>query len=286
MAIAATTQRIPPELEAEMSPAVRAFILSLFDKIDALSTKVDSLTAHCATLERENCDLKGEVARLKKTPINSSLPPSSQHPHAKPPRDSKNKKKRKRGGQKGHPKHERALVPTDQCDEVVPLKPENCRRCGEELSGADGQPLRYQVWELPEIKPIIIEYQRHRLRCAGCGETTCASLPPEVQGQSGPRLVAFVALLMASFRQSKRRAAHFLTTVLNTPCSAAWTVNLQNQATLAARPAYEELAAALPDQSHLGGDETPMKQGNQKTWLWTFVAATFTVFAARGDQHS
>lgn len=37
-------------------------------------------------------------ARLNQTPQNSSLPPSAQHPHAKPLRP-KSKSKRKRGGQ-------------------------------------------------------------------------------------------------------------------------------------------------------------------------------------------
>ena len=135
-----------------------------------------------------------------KTPQNSSLPPSTQHPHAKPP-SRKRKSKKKRGGQPGHPKHERPLIPTEQCDEVYSLKPTECRRCDEKLSGNDPEPLRHQVWELPEIKPHVTEYQRHRLTCACCGETTCAELPPGVpQGQSGPRLMAFTALLMAYYR--------------------------------------------------------------------------------------
>jgi hypothetical protein len=130
--------------------------------------------------------------RLGKTPQNSSLPPSSQHPHAKPPRVKGQGRKKKRGGQPGHPKHERALIPSKECDAVVPLKPLACRRCGEKLNGADPEPLRHQVWELPEIKPLVTEYQQHRLNCPCCGESTCAPLPAGVPaGQSGPRLIAF-----------------------------------------------------------------------------------------------
>ena len=52
--------------------------------------------------------------------------------------------------------------------------------------GQRPEPLRHQVWEVPEIKPHVTEYQRHRLTCPCCGETTCAELPPGVpQGQSG-----------------------------------------------------------------------------------------------------
>jgi transposase len=225
--------------------------------------------------------LESEVAALKKSPRNSSLPPSTEHPHAKPvPRKGKSGKNP--GGQPGHAKHERALIPTADCDDVVPLKPVACRRCGAKLTGHDPAPLRHQVWELPQIKPIITEYQRHRLTCPGCGESTCGELPPGVpHSQAGPRLVALVALLMGCFKQSKRRVALFLEQVLNQPCSPGWVVKLQDQATAALTPAYDELAKQLPAEQVLGIDESPTKQAKLKSWLWTFVASTYTVFALR-----
>ena len=195
---------IPPELEAEMTPAVRAFVEALLDRI-------------------------AQLGRGRKTPQNSSLPPSSQHPHARP-QPPKRKSKKKRGGQPGHEKHERPLIPTDHCHDVQPLRPAECRRCGAKLSGSDREPLRHQVWEVPQIKPHITEYQLHRLECARCGATTCAELPVGVpHGQSGPRLMALTALLMAFYRQSKRRTSEFLGTLLGQPCCPALTVKIQNQ---------------------------------------------------------
>ena len=78
--------------------------------------------------------------------------------------------------------------------------------------------------------------------------------------------MAFTALLMAYYRQSKRRTAEFLE-------HAAWvsralpalTVKMQNQVTAAARPAYEELAAATADararQRRRNGDQGRKRQG-------------------------
>jgi len=204
-------------------------------------------------------ELEARIERGQKTPQNSSLPPSSQHPHARP-QPPRRKSKKKRGGQPGHKKHDRPLIPTENCDDVQSLKPAECRRCGTRLSGSDREPLRHQVWELPEIKPIVIEYQRHRLTCPCCGETTCAELPLGVpQGQSGPRLMAFTALLMAFYRQSKRRTAEFLSTLLGQPCCPALAVKMQNQVTAALRPLYEEAAAELPSQEQLNIDETATK---------------------------
>lgn len=220
-------------------------------------------------------------ARLNKTPRNSSLPPSTEHPHTKPAAQRR-KSARKPGGQPGHPKHERALIPTAQCQAVVIIKPSHCRRCGERVTGSDLEPLRHQVWEIPDIKPLVTEYQLHRLTCACCEETTCGKLPVGVpQSQAGPRLVALTALLMGCFKQSKRRVALFLEEVLNQPCSPGWVVKLQNQATAALTPAYEELAAQLPSEAVLGIDESPTKEARLKSWLWTFVAASYTLFALR-----
>lgn len=231
--------------------------------------------------ERRIAALEAEIAALKKSPRNSSLPPSSQHPHAKPAAPKKQGGKN-RGGQPGHPKAERALIPTEQCAAVVALKPEACRRCGQPLAGADAQPLRHQVWDIPEIKPLVTEYQLHRLTCHGCSTSTCAELPAGVpHGQAGPRLVALTALLMGCFKQSKRRVALFLEQVLHQPCSPGWVVKLQDQATAALTPAYQELAAQLPAEPVLGIDESPTKEAQLKSWLWTFVAGAYTVFALR-----
>jgi transposase len=244
---------------------------------------IRALLAIIEEQDRRIAALEAQLAAGKKTPRNSSLPPSSEHPHAKPERGQKNKGSRKNpGGQPGHPKHERPLIPTDQCEDVVALKPEMCRRCGEILLGNDPDPLRHQVWDIPEIQALVTEYQLHRLICPCCQASTCASLPAGVPAsQGGARLVALVALLMGCFRQSKRRVALFLDSVLNQPCSPGWVVKLQQQATAALTPAYEQLAQQLPAEDVLAIDESPTKEGKAKAWLWTFVAASYTVFALR-----
>jgi transposase len=266
---------ITEETIARQPPEAQAIIRLLLARIAELETRIERLQREVEELRRQ---AKG------KTPQNSSLPPSTQHPHARP-QPPRRKSKKKRGGQPGHKKHERPLIATEDCNHVEPLKPSECRRCGEKLSGSDPEPLRHQVWELPKIEPIVTEYQRHRLTCPACGETTCAELPAGVpQGRSGPRLMAFTALLMAYYRQSKRRTAEFLDTLLGQPCCPSLTVKIANQVTAAARPAYDELVAALPGEEQINADETATKEANGKAWLWTFVARWFTVFAVRASR--
>lgn len=261
----------PPFVSPEVLTALPSEVVAL---IQWQARQIQRLTARVAELEAKLEVLSG------KNPSNSSKPPSSVHPHAKPP-SVKPRSGRPRGGQPGHAKHERPLLPPEQCQEIVPCVPSHCRRCGNALHGVDAEPLRHQVWELPEIQPSVTEYQQHRLLCS-CGCSTCGDLPQGVPtGAAGPRLIAFAALLMACFRQSKRRAAQFFGMILNQPASAGWMVVLQNRAAQAVQPAYDELARQLPEQAALHIDESPTKEGPAKAWVWTFVARSFTFFTCR-----
>jgi transposase len=136
---------LSPELWNTIPPAAQAALLVVFE---SYKTQLARLEARIAELE----------AKIGKDSTNSSKPPSTDHPHAKPV-PNKPKSKRPIGGQPGHPKHERALIPSEECRTVIPCLPTACRRCGEALAGTDSQPLRHQVWELPEIKPVVTEYQ-------------------------------------------------------------------------------------------------------------------------------
>jgi transposase len=261
---------IPAEIDAELSPKARKFF---HDLIDDYERRIVELNKCIARLE-ENLQ--------KLTPKNSSIPPSTQHPLAKDPKPKKKDKaktRKKQGGQPGHPRTTRPLVPTEDCDQVQTLRPRQCRKCKARLKGKDPEPLRHQVFELPEIKPLVTEYQQHRLTCQCCGTQTCASLPKDVPtGQCGPRLAAFTGLLMGHFRQSKRRAASFLSDLLNIPCSPAWTVKIQNRVSDALAQPYEELRSELQNQEQLFVDESPTKQNKSKAWLWVAVAPWFAVF--------
>ncbi len=99
------------------------------------------------------------------------------------------------------------------------------------------------------------------------------------RGQSGPRLIAFSGLLMAYFRQSKRRTSLFLQDLLGQPCCPALTVKMQQHVANALAVPYQELQLALAEQPRVHMDESPNKEANQKAWLWTAVAPLFAVFA-------
>jgi hypothetical protein len=94
-------------------------------------------------------------------------------------------------------------------------------------------------------------------------------------------LASILVLMTSWFRTSRRKAALFASDICNVPCSAGHVSALEAKATTALQPIYNELAGTLPDQSNLAIDETPFKRGRLRTWLWTFVALSFTVFVLR-----
>src|SRR3954451_10464963 len=117
--------RIPPEAQA----AILALVQQYEQLLQALQKQVDELRQ-----------------RLNQNSTNSSRPPSSDPPHVKrrPPKPAAG---RKRGGQPGHARHHRPLVPPDQVKQSGPVTPPPCRKCGRALHGEDPQPRRHQVAE-------------------------------------------------------------------------------------------------------------------------------------------
>src|SRR4029453_4632809 len=150
-----TTPPFPPELWEQTPFAVREYIRTLEARVAALEATVQQLMEH-----------------LHQDSHNSSRPPSSDPPHAIWPRPRRGPSGRKRGGQPGHPGQSRAVVPSEEVESVVPVKPRQCRQCQHPLQGDDPQPYRHQVTEVPPIRPIVTEYQIHRLLCPACGAPT------------------------------------------------------------------------------------------------------------------
>lgn len=259
--------------------------------------------ARIAELERENAELRREIATLRATneaqaariaeleeqvrelmsrlsgnSRNSHRPPSSDPPGTLPPERRSKKSKRKRGGQPGHDGAQRQLLPSDQVDEIVELVPCNCDRCGRRLRGRDPEPLRTQVTELPPPKPEVTEYQQHTLGCDHCGALTQAPLPPEVVGAFGPRLVALVIYMTAGLRLSKRMVAKYLVDVLGVSMATGTVCKLEQRALAALEPAVVEARETVRSAATVHADETGWREDKKRAWMWVFATSVVTLF--------
>jgi hypothetical protein len=119
------------------------------------------------------------LEKVNQTSKNSSLPPSRDLPGVEKKQTSK-KSGKKRGGQSGHQGSSRELYPVEDCSEIIEHHPQECRSCGEALSGSDTNPDRHQIVEIPPISPLVIEHRLHKLTCSSCETKTRATLPEAV----------------------------------------------------------------------------------------------------------
>ena len=256
---------LPEPLWKTASPEVQAAVLAL----------VEYYEQRLAQLESRVKDLEN---RLKLNSTNSSKPPSSDPIglKRKPPSPPS---KKKRGGQPGHPKAHRALVPPEKVRDTINCIPISCRRCGHELSGEDPEPLIHQVAELPRIEPIVDEYRLHRLVCPDCGEKTCGVLPEGVPiGRFGPYLQAVLAMLAGAYRPSKRQIQQVSADMLGLKISTGMISKLERQSAAALEAPYNELATSVHQADAVNIDETSWREDRRKRWLWVTVTRLATVF--------
>lgn len=241
----------------------------------ALKAQVEQLTARVAALEEQ----------LRKSSRNSSKPPSSDGPKA-PPRPGKPPSARKPGGQPGHDRHVRPLVPADKVNKRVVVKPHCCGECGERLAGSDASPHRHQVFELPEVRPVVTEYEVHALRC-NCGATTVGQLPVGVPtGAFGPSVTAVVALLMGAYRLSKRSVPELMRDLFGLSMSVGAVVGCQQKASEALAAPVDEAKAAVSAAPVKYADETGWREARRRAWLWTVVTTNLTVFMVHARRNA
>jgi transposase len=174
------------------------------------------------------------------------------------------------------------LVPVEEVDAVIPLKPEQCARCQQPLTGDDPQPQRHQVLEIPPIKPVVIEYQLHQLVCRVCGDTTRVVWPEGVTTRAyGPRVQAITALCTGAYHLSKRTTQQLLDNLFGVPMSLGTVSTLEAATVEAVAAPVEEARAYVQQQASVSMDETGWRQGNQRAWLWVAVTTWVTVFLVR-----
>ena len=274
------TRPIAPETWEKLPPEVQAYILFLENALRQSLARIAQLEQRVNELE----------ARLNRHSGNSSQPPSQDPPRA--PRNRKEKSGRQPGGQKGHQGNHRELAPPEKVNKIVEHRAETCPHCRSALQQATARQApaveRHQVWELPEIQPVITE---HRLSSGWCphGQTWVKpDLPAEV-GRSafGPRLQAWVAILTGRFRQSRRQVVELLRELCGVSVSLGSIQSLCEETSEALAVPYREAkeAVAQAEMAHL--DETGWKEKGKRHWLWVAATGLLTVFlisCSRGRQ--
>ena len=243
------------------------------------------LEKRLANLESKLSKVMDELARAKKNSSNSSKPPSgdivnlaSKGSTAKSRQDATTK--RKRGGQPGHPRHQRPAFPPDAIDNTWIYYYTGCPCCGGKLIDAE---IPDKVLQQVEIQDLPIQVQEHRRptqRCVQCDKLHCVGWPEDLKkaGLVGPRLTALVGYCKSACNMSFTQIRKFLRDVVKVTISRGQLRKLVAKVADSVLDPYEQLLSRLPREEQLDVDETGHKENGKRLWTWCFRATLYTVY--------
>jgi len=244
----------------------------------AMDRRIQQLEARVEKLERQ----------LARNSRNSSSPPSSDPPGTSVKR-GRDRSGRRKGAQPGHEGKGRPLLPVWAVDEVIEHWPERCR-CGHVFAQAErlavGEPVRWQVEELPVISVHVTEHRCQRVRCAGCGERTRGQLGSEVhQSAFGPRFQAAVATLSTRNRISRRDVVELCEQLFSSRISAGTVDAILARTAEALSEPHADLLEELRGARAVNMDETGWRTAGERRALWGIFDQRHAYLHIASDRH-
>jgi transposase len=242
----------------------------------------EELAALVAVQAERIAQLQAEVAELRRqlgqNSRNSSKPPSSDSPFAKPaPKSLRGKSGRKPGGQKGHPGATLAQVADP--DETLRHEPGPCGGCGGDLADAPKVGMeRRQVFDLPPMRVRVTEHQLITRRCA-CGATTCGIAPQGVTApvQYGPRISAIILYLYVGQFLSKKRTAQALAELFGTPVGEGTVATMTTRAAHGLGEFLDQVTDRLAEAEVARFDETGLRVAGRLHWVHCARTGKYTL---------
>ena len=238
-------------------------MLELFDRVAAQEARLEELGR-----------------QVNRDSANSSQPPSADLPKSRAERrraarEAYKRSMRKSGGQPGHQGKTRELAAPERVDERRVHLPERCG-CGHFFDGSEqpvGDPVDHQQYELPVIRPLVIEHSRVRLGCPRCQSASLAELPGPALAGFGPRLDAHIAMLAGVFRLSREDVRRIVVEVFGVPaCKGSIDSAIMRMSAILADP-WAELRHAVQQAEVVHADETTWRLAGAQQWLWVAASA-------------
>jgi transposase len=241
----------------------------------------ERLRAQLEALQATVAQLQEQLAQSRKDSSTSSKPPSSDLVKPPKPAPPDGAAQRQRGGQPGHPRHQRQLFPPELLNGGAhPYPLEWCPTCGQRLQGAEGPPRVVQQVEIETVPLCITEHRALAAWCPHCQEVHYAALPAGVAqgGLVGPRLATLIAYLKGACHASYSTIRKFLRDVLQLTISRGELAKVIGKVSQALDGPYQELLDHLPGQARLNVDETGHHDQGEAWWTWCFRASLYTLF--------
>ena len=230
-----------------------------------LGEEIKRLHLEIADLKANNKEL---LDRLSKNSSNSHKPPSSDGYEKPDPKSQRKTSNKKPGGQIGHKGH--CLEPVDNPDKVVIYEAETCKACGTDLSDIEETKHECrQEFDIPDIKPIVIEHRRIFKLCPECGFMNVEDFPDHItqRTQYGIRVKALSVYLNQYQFITFNRLSELFKDCYNLEISEGSLANFNRLCALNSTPAVEAIRNNIL-RSHVSGfDETGMRLCGKLHWL-------------------
>lgn len=250
-----------PDLSKLSAAEKDALILSLLPLVEQLATA----QARIAELEARLTDLE----RPKKTPDNSSMPPSKgQKTNGSTEKGKEARKSRPGVGRALHPNPDRTV------DRHLSACP-HCASCWAEASQTPQQV--YDRIELPPIRPDVTRVRLFGGQCACCGQRASAAAPEGLEPGSpfGKSVEALVVYLHYAQAIGLERLKLVLEEIFGLTISEGALTNILARAQEPLEAAAAAIKAEVVAADTVASDETSVRVNKKTHWEWVFV----TVFA-------
>ena len=170
---------IPSEAFDALPKSIRSYMRFLEATIQQQQATIQQQQAtiqqqqvHIEELQVQVRDLK---VRLSKNSLSSSKPPSSDG-LKKPPKSQREKSGKNQEAKKG--RVGKGLAKVENPDVVITHTPTSCNGCGSRLDEVVGFCAESrQIFDIPEPKVEVTEYQVEEKKCPCCGEINKAVFP-------------------------------------------------------------------------------------------------------------
>ena len=275
-----------PDLDQLSQTELIGLVRNLIRRIEKLELENTALKAENTRLKNENSRLQNELEKLKRQQARSATPFSRNQPkpHPQPP-----------GRKKGLGIFKYRQRP-EACDvtEIVEVRAsETCPECQ-----TTTVPIRIAlawVTDLPEIKPVIIEYRFDVRACPSCGTTLRGEhplIPSSQRGASahrfGPRVLALTSALRFDFGVTSRRVPEMMLEFFNVHLTHSALVqsaiaHANESQVIGAR--YAKLRTDVQHANVVNTDDTSWALHGRNAFLMAFKTNSSVVYQIREQHH-
>jgi transposase len=219
-------------------------------------------------LRAENQTLNAELATVKAQiqadSHNSHQPPAADGLRKRPalPKSSTGK----RGGQPGHPG--KTLKMVAHPDHTIACPPAMWA-CGVSLRAASGTVIeRRQVFDVPEPRFTVTEYQRLRCQCPVCGQVSEGVFPLQVTAPThyGDGVAALATMLSTEYALPVKKIQRLFTDLDGYALNERTSVHAQETCYAALAPSEAVLKAQVLASPVCHFDETGIRVARRRHW--------------------